>query len=167
MAIRKVQIDTDNKEPKQEEEKLPWEGELLVNSDLESPAFEPVNPFISSPKSDSLEITETPDLIFPFTEETEEDEDLPPMDESGTSPQPQAVPADSTLNKPEPSLITLIGDYSKDTLPSDAKVMHIVELVRNLSLEEKTLLVQELVKSGELVNLMLKAIAEQMSSGQG
>jgi hypothetical protein len=42
----------------------------------------------------------------------------------------------------------------------------IVELIHSLAFEERVNLVNVLVKSPDLVNLMLKAIADQMNQGK-
>ena len=57
-------------------------------------------------------------------------------------------------------------DPSKDTLPSRDKVAIILEMIESLSVEETHSLVQEMVKSPELVNFVLKAIASQIFSNK-
>ncbi len=56
-------------------------------------------------------------------------------------------------------------DVSQDTLPSESSIMEILQLIGNLSSEEQITLAQELVKIPEMVNLILKAIADNVSKG--
>ncbi|ACK73466.1 conserved hypothetical protein [Gloeothece citriformis PCC 7424] len=155
MAIRKVEIDTDAEKQLQHPEKLPWEGELIINPDLENEPRQGENSYLSSTlPNDSLEIWTNPKIRFPLIEEIEENQDH--EDFSFISELP-----DAPITEIDPD-ITLIsaGENSLE------KVIHIVDLIDTLSLEQKTHLVQELVKSPDVVNLILKAIAAQMTGEQ-
>lgn len=160
IAIRKVEIDTRFNQRERQIDKLPWEGELQSNSTSEQVEFDSQNPFLSSKNtgnSSPTNLTIQPTLILSnlanldntFVEQL--DSDLEPVITS--SPE---LMVSSYEDQREP-------DYSKDTWPSDEKIKHIVDLIEGLSPEEKTNLIQQLVKVSDLANLMLKAIAEQMS----
>jgi len=141
MAVRKVQIDYPKSES--ENEKLPWEGELSIPRPRDSVAMEMSEPFFSDQPIESLALSisrhETL-LNFPFPEINRE------------------IPETITEDKED--------DPSKDTLPSMDKVAIILEMIESLSVEETYSLVQEMVKSSELVNFVLKAIASQISSNK-
>lgn len=152
MAVRKVQIDYPKSES--ENEKLPWEGELSIPRPRDSVAMEMSEPFFSdepiesslplsplSIESLALSISLKETLInFPF-----------PAINRGI---PETIAEDQE------------DDPSKDTLPSRDKVAIILEMIESLSVEETHSLVQEMVKSPELVNFVLKAIASQISSNK-
>ena len=152
MAVRKVQIDYPKSES--ENEKLPWEGELSIPRPRDSLAMEMSEPFFSdepiesslplsplSIESLALNISLKETLInFPF-----------PAINRGI---PETIAEDKD------------DDPSKDTLPSMDKVAIILEMIESLSVEETHSLVQEMVKSPELVNFVLKAIASQISSNK-
>lgn len=53
----------------------------------------------------------------------------------------------------------------QDTLPSKSSVANILNLISHLSSQEKIMLAQELVKFPEMVNLILKTIADNVSQG--
>ncbi len=63
--------------------------------------------------------------------------------------------------------MTLDVDDGKDALPSESSIIDIMKVIENLSPEEQTTLVQELVKIPEMVNLILKAIAANVSKAHG
>ena len=63
--------------------------------------------------------------------------------------------------------MTLEVDGGKDTLPSESSIIDILKVIENLSPEQQTTLAQELVKIPEMVNLILKAIADNVSKGHG
>ena len=63
--------------------------------------------------------------------------------------------------------MTLDVDDGKDALPSESSIIDIMKVIENLSPEEQTTLVQELVKIPEMVNLILKAIADNVSKAHG
>ncbi|MEL4893968.1 reverse transcriptase-like protein [Crocosphaera sp. Alani8] len=54
-------------------------------------------------------------------------------------------------------------DKNKDTLPSLLSIVDLLQAIENLSAEEKNILAEELVKIPEMVNLILKAIADNVS----
>ncbi len=57
------------------------------------------------------------------------------------------------------------GDVRQDTLPSKSSIIDILKVIENLSPEEQMALAQELVKIPDMVNLILKAIADNVSKG--
>ena len=61
----------------------------------------------------------------------------------------------------------LEADGLKDGLKSESSVIDILKVIESLSPEEQTTLAQELVKIPDMVNLILKAIAENVSRGHG
>ncbi|MEA5532850.1 ribonuclease HI family protein [Crocosphaera sp. XPORK-15E] len=61
--------------------------------------------------------------------------------------------------------MTQVMDVSQDTLPSESSLPEILKMIGNLSPEEKITLAQELVKFPEMVNLILKTIADNVSRG--
>ncbi|MEA5509875.1 ribonuclease HI family protein [Crocosphaera sp. UHCC 0190] len=61
--------------------------------------------------------------------------------------------------------MTLVIDVNQDTLPSESSLTEILKMIGNLSPEEKITLAQELVKFPEMVNLILKTIADNVSKG--
>ena len=80
------------------------------------------------------------------------------------NPQPLEAVAEANLSFDKENM-TSDRDVSQDTLPSESSIMEILQLIGNLSSEEQITLAQELVKIPEMVNLILKAIADNVSKG--
>lgn len=55
-------------------------------------------------------------------------------------------------------------DSSKDTLPSNAKIKNILEMINHLSDEEKIELADQFVLLPEWINLVFRAIANQLAT---
>ncbi len=174
------------------EAKLPWEEaliappnplpaisdseDLLVSlvSELAQTEFDPLEHFLTNSMA----------LEMPLSSEktnTDSQSSLDPLDFLPPDEQPQSSeesvelidfaqvsldeiePLEELSGKPQLKQDTHLG---KDTLPSESRVNHIVEMINNLSVEEKIVFVEKLVNFPELVNLILKAIAEKVSQGK-
>ncbi len=163
MAIHKVQIDFQDKiEPIPE--KLPWEEVLLMPplNLLLDDEIEELPPLLDEVDGKTLRASDTAALsLEPIDPETQATffslADLATAEISENDP----THAESSLSIS--SLKESKKDPSKDTLPSTARVDHILEMMALLSPEEQDLLVQTLAKETEWVGSMLKAIAENMT----
>jgi ribonuclease HI len=130
MALQKAQLD--NPSPESSDEKLPWEGELIVPS-----AFK-----ISVETSEAF-------VENPFFEE------------SAIVPPQMYTEKETLLEIP---FEKATDDHNKDTLPSNAKITNILEMINHLSEQEKIELADQFVLLPEWVNLVFNAIASQLAN---
>lgn len=170
MAIKKVKIDyQDEIEPILE--KLPWEEGLLVSSshlfpEDEAEELPPLGEVISLETENlAKNLTQQPPLepIDPKIQETF-------LSLAALATSPPLEDSDNIILS-EPHLEVISGsrpqtENGKDTLPSHTRVSNVIELIERLSSSEKQVLTQELVKYPEMVNLILKAIADNVTKGQ-
>ncbi|GBF82574.1 ribonuclease H [Aphanothece sacrum FPU1] len=174
-----------------ESEKLPWEEALSLPPDLSSPSEELSDPFISL-LSEFNEVGENlvkslmvakndPEMAHLFegnilfdldvnekslldnSEESQQD------NESQTfilPPNPQ-INQTKLLEEPFSELTQdNLSDKQQDTLPSELGVTEIVKMISLLSFEGKMVLAKELVKFPDMVKLILKSIADNVSRGR-
>ncbi|ACK65389.1 conserved hypothetical protein [Rippkaea orientalis PCC 8801] len=188
MASRKVNLEY--KTNPSIVEKLPWEEALIVSPSSQTPVpetedllvslvsnididFDPLEHFLSH--SIILEPTESfpeqdtrlqtsPDpleiLILEKPPETNQSIELIDFAEINLD---EMQPLEELLGE---SLLSHETDLSKDTLPSKSTITEIIEMIHHLSMVEKQALAEELVTFPELINLILKAIADKVSQGK-
>ncbi|MGK7946205.1 MAG: ribonuclease HI family protein [Microcystaceae cyanobacterium] len=163
MAIRKVKLDNKDKDDPIPE-KLPWEEALLIPSpslfDEETEELPPLEEEESEELKDvtrpSLEPVDSKtqetflSLASLATEETLEDNSCP-----SASVIIQNNSSASTSNSK--------NDQGKDTIPDGTRVDNILELIYNLSSSEKKQLTQELLRSPEMINVIMRAIAKRLT----
>ena len=173
MACRKVNLD--QKTDTEKMGKLPWEEALsipaLLSTDSDHPS-EPLTSLLSeldqpphSPKTSALTSPDS-EVEFPAWEglipsHGNDPQVVPGMEASLTSLHHNQ---DSNLSFNKENKV-LEKDVTQDTLPSKSNVIEILKLIGNLSEKEQVTLAQELVKRPEMVNLILKAIADNVSQG--
>ncbi|MGK7940768.1 MAG: reverse transcriptase-like protein [Crocosphaera sp.] len=170
MACRKVNLD--QKTDTQRMAKLPWEealnlptllstesnnlSESLTSllSELDDPPHYPQTSAGSSPDSpwesllpsdhDHHEVFPQEEISLSSTHEDESDSNLSFEQEN----------RDSTI------------DVNQDRSLSTSRVIEVLKVIDNLSEQEQVTLAQELAKMPEMVNLILKAIADNVSQGK-
>ncbi|MGK7932029.1 MAG: reverse transcriptase-like protein [Microcystaceae cyanobacterium] len=179
MACRKVNLQQASEQ--QAKTKLPWEEALNLPQPLLNDSNQTSDPLISllSELDESeAKVEETP-LTVPSSlskepilfetliiEEIEGHKSFVPEADFLSSRTHLPLQDGSNLSFDKENL-ALEGDESKDTLPSESSIIDILNVIENLSPEEQTTLAQELVKIPEMVNLILKAIADNVSKGHG
>ncbi|MEM8780667.1 MAG: reverse transcriptase-like protein, partial [Cyanobacteria bacterium P01_G01_bin.49] len=174
MACRKVNLEQATKMPNKG--KLPWEEALLslppqpVYQDNDSDALISLLSELDQGVETGGELSVNPPRE-PNLFETFEISDP-------QNSQQNSIPSTSTINfndsntpeqVDEPG--SLFGEKNRkptinvgqDTLPSESSVAEILKMVDNFSAQEKIAFAQGLVKSPEMVNLILKAIADNVS----
>lgn len=179
MACRKVNLDQVTDQPAKT--KLPWEEALNLPQPLSNDSHQTSDPLISllSELDESEAHVEESPLTLPesnakepilfeslITEEIEGKMSLGSESDvlSSTTNIPLSEGSDLSLDKEN---MASEPDKIKDTLPSESSIIDILKLIENLSPQEQTTLAQELVKIPEMVNLILKAIADNVSQGRG
>jgi ribonuclease HI len=165
MALKKVEID--NPKVPEDKEKLPWEGELLVTINTPDVLIESSEPFVSSPflEMPPPVVSAPPESIADISKPHDKSEltsESVALSERETL---LALPIDYAFDSPQQTIPNVVvTDPSKDTLPSSAKILNVLETLDTLSPEERSLLVHQLVQSADWVNLILQAIAERMAA---
>ncbi|PSF36849.1 ribonuclease HI [Aphanothece hegewaldii CCALA 016] len=136
MALQKAQLD--NPSPESSGEKLPWEGELIVPSGM-TVSIETSEAFVESPFSEESAI------VSPKIFNDKETLLKIPLEE-------------------ESCFFAATGTHNKDTLPPNAKIKNVLEMMNHLSVDEKLELAEQLIHLPEWVNLIFIAIASQLAS---
>lgn len=176
MACRKVNIDY--KTDQEAKIKLPWEEALnlpqpiLTDSDETSDSLvsllsaldeaeESVEAFSLEPSESNL----TKSLLFEtLLEANVQDNEFIEKKASLFSTDTLPGNKESNLSLDKENIETKI-DVSEDKLPSESSIVHILKLIENLTAEEQMTLAKKLVKIPKMVNLILKAIADNVSEG--
>ena len=166
------------------EEKLPWEEalitppnplspisqseDLLVSlvSELAETEFDPLGHFLTSSMTHevNLDLTKTEDtkgLVFP-----EKQSSLEQSVESIELDQVNSNDVGSLAEQSNQPKLKQENCSGKDTLPSESRINHIVEMINNLSVEQKMIFIEKLVTFPELVNLVLQSLAQKISQGK-
>jgi hypothetical protein len=177
MAIKKVKIDhKDQVEPIPD--KLPWEEALLVppSTSLFDDEMEELPPLeeVITPNTKVLTSSNTensPSSLEPIDAKMQENFfSLASLENSNTvEAENEVLLSDAHLDSSsfsEKIVNEKKNEISKDTLPSADRVGNILELIQQLSTPEKQEFSQEMVKSPEMVNLLLKAIADNVTKNQ-
>jgi hypothetical protein len=177
MAIQKVKIDNlDKDEPIPE--KLPWEEALIIPSpapflDDETEELPPLEHTLivgenSLDSPDSFSSSFEP--LDPKTQETflslASFADNNNLAYENTLLLSEAHVELSSPSLPETSspILESQPDSSKDTLPDRTRVNNILELIHNLSTHEKQELSHELLKSPEMVQIILQMMAKALTT---
>ena len=179
MACRKVNLD--QKSEQATKTKLPWEEALNLPQPLLGDSNQTADPLMSllSELDISEAEVEEDSLGFPQSESEEpilfetliiedlqgEESVLYETDFSSSTTH-LAFNEESHLSFDKENM-DLEADGLKDGLTSESSVIDILKVIESLSPEEQTTLAQELVKIPDMVNLILKAIAENVSRGHG
>ncbi len=174
MACHKVNLDY--KIDQEAKTKLPWEEALNLPQPMLTDSEDTSDPLLAllseldapqeSFQAHSLEPSESnqrESTLFETLVETNlQDNEFIEAKESlsSTDKLPGNKKANLSLN--EENMDSEI-DVSQDTLPSESSIVDILKLIENLAPEEQMTLAQELVKIPEMVNLILKAIADNVS----
>ncbi len=191
MASRKVNLDQVSQDPSAIE-KLPWEEalieppnplpshgaseDLLISllSELDHIDSEPLKPSLS----ENINLQIAPSIEIPLSQpETNSSHPQEPLEVLLYDIEPSIDNKTHLFNSVavesedktvvEPHLMTLSADCAtenqKDTLPSKSEITEIIEMINHLGTSDKMTLAQELVKNRDLVNLILKAIADKVS----
>ncbi|ACB53303.1 unknown [Crocosphaera subtropica ATCC 51142] len=178
MACRKVNLD--HRSDQEAKTKLPWEEALNLPQPLLKEADDTSDPLVAllSELDDPQDRLEESSLTPPESNQIES-----PLFETlvATDLQEQKARAfdwkDSLvltdeLSRNEESHLSFDkekidsgGDRRQDTLPSESSIVDILKQINNLAPEEQMALAEELVKVPEMVNCILKAIADNVSKG--
>ncbi len=179
MACRKVNLQQASDQ--QAKTKLPWEEALNLPQPLLNDSNQTSDPLISllsefdeseanveeSPLTVPSSLSKEPILFESLIiEEIEGHKSLVPEADFLSSRTHIPLQDGSNLSFDKENL-ALEGDEGNDTLPAESSIIDILKVIENLSPEEQTTLAQELVKIPEMVNLILKAIADNVSKGHG
>ncbi|MDJ0730626.1 MAG: reverse transcriptase-like protein [Crocosphaera sp.] len=177
MACRKVNLDQGT--DKQAKAKLPWEEALNLPQPLLEDSDNISDPLVSllSELEESQANFEDSGLSLPQSESREPilfesliKDDLQGHEsvllegDSLSSTSDLSLSGGSNLSFDQEN-ITSEGHGSQDTLPSELGIIDILKVIENLNPQEQMTLAQELVKIPEMVNLILKAIADNVSKG--
>ncbi|MDJ0662668.1 MAG: reverse transcriptase-like protein [Crocosphaera sp.] len=174
MACRKVNLDQATSQ--ETKVKLPWEEALnlpqplLENSDHTS---EPLVSLLSElddphtiiedsssvvPKSNSMGSS----LFESLVQQDLLDNDLQLPENALSSMDKMSMGVEPHLSDEQENTISE-EEGTQDTLPSASNIVDILRLIDNLAPEERMSLAQELVKLPDMVNFILKAIADNVS----
>lgn len=163
MACYKV--NRDQKTDTERIAKLPWEEALnvpsLLSTDSDNPS-EPLTSLLSELDDLPDSEVESPSRESLMLSEKDYPEVMLKVEQSSTST--LHFDQDHNLSFDKENGASEI-DVSQDTLLSKSGVIEILQLIGNLSETEQVTLAQELVKIPEMVNLILKAIADNVSQG--
>ncbi|MDJ0599408.1 MAG: reverse transcriptase-like protein [Crocosphaera sp.] len=157
MACRKVNLDQQTHP--ETKAKLPWEEALNLPQPLLNNSDNPSEPLVSllSELSDDHETFEDSGLM-----PSESNQMGSSLFETLIQGDPQKVEPDLAYDEEN---LASGKDGTEDTLPSKSSIIDILKLIENLSPEEQITLAQELVKLPDMVNFILKAIADNVSKG--
>ncbi len=171
MACRKVNLDQQSDQ--QTKTKLPWEEALNLPQPLlidSNDISEPLVSLLSELDESQTNIEENSfsppqselkePILFEALIEADLQEEQTPL--SLASELPPYPGSNLSFNKEN---MASGGDVSQDTLLSESSIINIIKVIENLSPEEQGALAQELVKIPNMVNLILKAIADNVSQG--
>ncbi|EAZ93737.1 hypothetical protein CY0110_18117 [Crocosphaera chwakensis CCY0110] len=176
MACRKVNLD--HKTDQEAKTKLPWEEALNLPQPMLTDSDKTSDPLLSLLSEldehqesfeelslDSSESNQTESPLFEtLIEANLQDNEFIEEKPSLSSTDKLLKNEEINLSLDEENLDSGIG-ASQDTLPSESSIVDILKLIENLAPEEQMTLAQELVKIPEMVNLILKAIADNVSKG--
>lgn len=174
MACRKVNLDQGSSQ--ETKAKLPWEEALNLPQPLLENSDHTSEPLVSllAELDDPHTIIEDSSSVLPKSNSMGSSlfESLVQEDLLDNEPQPQgnAFPSSEQMSmgvepylSNEPGNITSEEEEAQDTLPSESSLINILKLIENLAPEERMSLAQELVKLPDMVNFILKAIADNVS----
>ena len=179
MACRKVNLD--QKSEQATKTKLPWEEALNLPQPLLGDSNQTADPLMSllseldiseaEVEEDSLGFRQSESeepILFEtlIIEDLQGEESVLYETDFSSSTTHLAFNEESHLSFDKENM-DLEADGLKDGLTSESSVIDILKVIESLSPEEQTTLAQELVKIPDMVNLILKAIAENVSRGHG
>ncbi|WP_107666601.1 reverse transcriptase-like protein [Cyanothece sp. BG0011] len=161
MACRKVNLD--HQTDSEAKTKLPWEEALNVPQSMLRDSDETSDPLLSLlSELDNPQENFEESFLTPPQGNLEDNESLNWEDSSLRDQLSENEDANLSF---APENIDANQEGREDTLPSESTIVDILKLIENLAPEEQITLAQELVKIPEMVNFILKAIADNVSKG--
>ncbi|MGK7957075.1 MAG: reverse transcriptase-like protein [Crocosphaera sp.] len=174
MACRKVNLDQQSDQ--QAKTKLPWEEALNLPQPLFTDSNNISEPLVSL-LSELSELNESQTSIDDHSLSLPQSELEGPIlfesliqadlqdDNSALSLASEVSPHQGSNLSFNKENMASGGDIRRDTLLSESSIIDILKVIEDLSPEEQMALAQELVKIPDMVNLILKAIADNVSKG--